>query len=85
MKYPHIKVKGAIVLLAILSLAFSPGDSCGQSRKIDKIQKILNKAITGHLVGVAVYIKMGDGNASIVVSGFRDQENGKPMEVGTNF
>jgi D-alanyl-D-alanine carboxypeptidase len=81
----HRQFKGKIILLSILFFAISTGDSYGQSRKLKKIQKIIDEATARHLVGVAVYIKTSEGNEWIGVSGFQHKESGKLMETGSIF
>ena len=85
MKHQQFISKGTTILLAILFFVISTSDSYGQSRKLKKIQKNINKATTGHLVGVAVYIKSSEGNEWIGVSGFQDKESRKPFEAGNIF
>jgi D-alanyl-D-alanine carboxypeptidase len=85
MRHQQLISKGTIILLAILFFVNSTSDSYGQSRKLKKIQKNINKATAGHLVGVTVYIKTFEGNEWIGVSGFQDKETRKPMEVGSIF
>ncbi|EMS32831.1 D-alanyl-D-alanine carboxypeptidase [Mariniradius saccharolyticus AK6] len=85
MKHQEFISKGTTILLAVLLFVISISDSYGQSRKLRKIQKSINKATAGHLVGVAVYIKSSEGNEWIGVSGFQDKESRKPIEAGSIF
>jgi D-alanyl-D-alanine carboxypeptidase len=85
MNHQQFISKGTTTLLAILFFVISTSDSYGQSRKLKKIQKIINKATAGHLVGVAVYIKSSEGNEWIGVSGFQDKESTKQIEAGNIF
>jgi D-alanyl-D-alanine carboxypeptidase len=85
MKHQQFISKGTTIILAILFFVISTSDSYGQSRKLKKIQKNINKATTGHLVGVAVYIKSSEGNEWIGVSGFQDKESRKLIEAGSIF
>ncbi len=83
MRYRQLKCKEVTILLSILIFAIFTSDSYGQSRKLRKIQKSIDKATSNHLVGVAVYIKASEGNEWIGVSGFQDKENRNPIEVGS--
>jgi D-alanyl-D-alanine carboxypeptidase len=85
MKHQQFKSKGTTILLAILFFVISTGDSYGQSGKLKKIQKKINKATAGNLVGVAVYIKSSEGNEWIGVAGFQDKESRKQIEAGSIF
>lgn len=85
MKHQQFIGKGTTILLAILFFAISTSDSYGQSRKLKKIQKNINKATAGNLVGVAVYIKSSEGNEWIGVAGFQDKESRKLIEAGSIF
>ncbi|MBS1491267.1 MAG: beta-lactamase family protein [Bacteroidetes bacterium] len=85
MRHQQFISKGTTILLAMLFFVISTSDSYGQSRKLKKIQKNINKATAGHLVGVAVYIKSSEGNEWIGVLGFQDKESRKPIEAGSIF
>lgn len=85
MNYQKFKIKGSIILLIILSLTTCAFNSYGQSKKLKKVQKIIDKATKGNLVGIAVYIKMQKSNDWIGVSGFQDQENKKALETENIF
>ena len=61
----------------ILIIAFLGGmaDTYGQTKKFNKIQKILKKSTNANLAGVAVYIKKNKQQEWIGVSGYADTEN----------
>ncbi len=85
MRYLHSIRKRTATLLVILLIVLSPNNSYGQARKLKRIQKIIDKATAGHLVGVAVYIKNSEGNEWIGVAGFQEKETSTPIEAGSIF
>jgi D-alanyl-D-alanine carboxypeptidase len=85
MRHKQFISKVHTTLLAILFFVISTSVSYGQSRKLKKIQKNINKATAGNLVGVAVYIKSSEGNEWIGVAGFQDKESRKLIEAGSIF
>lgn len=75
-----------VMVLLILSLiGFQKIESFGQTRKLRKIQKIIDKATGENLVGVVVYIKFPQHKEWIGVSGFQDLENSKALETENVF
>ena len=64
------------VLLILLIVFFYRNEMYGQSKKFNKIQKIIDHSTKNNLIGVVVYIKMNDQPEWIGVSGYEDVANG---------
>lgn len=76
---------GTIALFSALLFVVFTTAAWAQSKKLKKVQGIIDKATRGHLTGVTVYIKTSEGNEWVGVAGFQDIENRKPMDAGCVF
>ncbi|MDI9356602.1 MAG: serine hydrolase domain-containing protein [Chitinophagaceae bacterium] len=73
------------VLLILLIVFFYRNEMYGQSKKFNKIQKIIDHSTKNNLIGVVVYIKMNDQPEWIGVSGYEDVANGIKLRLENIF
>ncbi|MEO1256543.1 MAG: serine hydrolase domain-containing protein [Bacteroidota bacterium] len=77
--------KLTVFYLIISFFLITTSETIGQSKKIRRIQKIINKATEEKLVGATVYIKSPELGEWTLVSGYSDLENSKPLRKDDVF